>query len=257
MQIRDEQRQAFRAEGYMIVPDFLEAGELDAVRRACDDSVAAVEADMKSRGVTEDRINVLGKKYFILNARKQHPALLDIVFSDKTGDVCRATIGDTAYLHNEQFVVKMMDTATSFAWHQDSGYSVFQGGAARHEPYVTCWIALDDMSEANGTISVLPFSRAPSRDLLEHSWEPSVNAMVGYRGDDPGDLVQVPAGTLVAFSSFLLHRSGANTTVKPRRSYFVAFTPTLFTHGDASKGVYSSGEPLLRDGRMVGRTGEV
>jgi hypothetical protein len=29
----------------------------------------------------------------------------------------------------------------------------------------------------------------------------------------------------------------------------VAYTPTLFTHGDASKGVYSSGEPLVVDGR--------
>lgn len=43
----------------------------------------------------------------------------------------------------------MADGETSFAWHQDSGYSVYQGGASRHKPYVTFWIALDDMSEKN------------------------------------------------------------------------------------------------------------
>lgn len=75
--------------------------------------------------------------------------------------------------------------------------------------------------------------------------------MVGYKGDDQGDLVEVPAGTLVAFSSLLLHKSGANTTDRPRRSYFIAFTPELFLHSDNSKGIYSSGEPVVRDGQLV------
>ncbi|MBX3178915.1 MAG: phytanoyl-CoA dioxygenase family protein [Candidatus Hydrogenedentes bacterium] len=248
MQISERQCAQFRDLGYLIAPNFLDANELELVRGVCDASVSEIEADMRARGVTEDRINVLGKKYFVLSARKTHPELLPLIFGEKAASVCRATIGDTAYLHNEQFVVKMSDEATSFAWHQDSGYSVYSGGAAEHTPYLTCWIALDDMSEANGTISVLPFERAPSRGLLPHAWDESAHAMVGYGGDDPGDLIEVPAGTLVAFSSFLLHRSGANTTGRPRRSYFVAYTPTLFTHGDPAKGVYSSGDPLLIDG---------
>lgn len=255
MKISDSQRREFGDQGYVLVPDFLTAEQLELVRNACDRSIEQIERDMRSRGVTEDRINVLGRKYFILSPREQHEELNGIVFSSGTAAVCDATIGPTAYLHNEQYVVKMTDSQTSFAWHQDSGYSVYQGGAARHRPYVTCWIALDDMSQANGTISVLPFSRAPSRGLVAHSWDESVNAMVGYRGDDPGDPVEVPAGTLVAFSSFLLHRSGANTTDKPRRSYFIAFTPELFLHQDRSKGIYSSGDPLMIDGELVTRTG--
>ncbi len=235
----------------MIVPDFLDASELAMVRNACDERIKAIEQEMQSRGVTRDRINILGKKYFINNARIHNPALKSLIFSEKAAEVCRATIGTEAFLHNEQFVVKMTDTDTSFAWHQDSGYSVYQGGAAPHKPYITFWIALDNMSLANGTISVLPFSRAPSRDLLEHSWEAGVNAMVGYRGDDPGDLVEVAAGTLVAFSSFLLHKSGANTTSAPRRSYFIAYTPELFTYQDSSKGIYSSGDILMQNNQYI------
>src|SRR3546814_17430054 len=122
----------------------------------------------------------------------------------------------------------MTDTATRFAWHQDIGYSVYQGGAEEHKPYVTFWVALDDMSSANGTISVLPYPRSPSRGLIKHVWKNEVNAMVGYDGEDEGDLVEVKAGSLVVFSSFLLHKSGANTTTNPRRSYFVAFPTELF-----------------------------
>ena len=248
MEITKTHQEHYRKEGYMIVPGYLNESELELVRKACDQSIHDLETDMRTKGVTRDRINVLGKKYFVLNPRKHQTVLNDIVFSEKAADVCRATIGNTAYLHNEQFVVKMTDTETSFAWHQDSGYSVYQGGAARHPPYITFWIALDDMSVANGTISVLPFSRAASRELVEHVWVDEQNAMVGYQGDDPGDPVEVKAGTLVAFSSFLFHRSSANTTDKPRRSYFIAYTPELFTHAEVSKGVYSSGEPLLING---------
>ena len=248
MKITEAHKEHYRKEVFMIVPGYLSAAQLETVRNACDQSIHDLETDMRAKGVTRDRINVLGKKYFVLNPRKDQAVLNDIVFSGNAANVCRATIGDTAYLHNEQFVVKMTDTETSFAWHQDSGYSVYQGGAARHKPYITFWIALDDMSVANGTISVLPFSRAASRELVEHVWVDEQNAMVGYQGDDPGDPVEVAAGTLVAFSSFLFHRSSANTTDKPRRSYFIAYTPELFTHAEVSKGIYSSGEPLLING---------
>jgi ectoine hydroxylase-related dioxygenase (phytanoyl-CoA dioxygenase family) len=249
--INSRQKEQYKEDGFTIVPDFLNSDDLKLVRSICDVRIKEIEEEMESKGIVQDRINVLGKKYFIINTRKKYPEINDIIFNEKTAEVCKATIGDTAYLHNEQFVVKMMDTNTNFAWHQDSGYSVYQGGAALHKPYLTCWIALDDMSKANGTISVLPFSRSPSRNLIEHKWDQDSNAMVGYYGNDPGDLVEVNAGTLVAFSSFLLHKSGANLTNRPRRSYFIAFTPDLFTYADDPNKLYNSGEPFLQRGKLI------
>lgn len=242
----------FREEGYMVLPGALSAAELALLRDGCTAAIEDQEARMRAAGKTEDGINLLGRRYFISGFRGKHPALDQVIFGGLAEAACRAAIGSTAYLHNEQFVVKLRDRESNFAWHQDSGYSVFKGGAARHAPYLTCWLALDDMSVANGTIYVLPYARAGTKDLLEHRWCDTANAMVGYWGDDPGDPVEVPAGSLVAFSSFLLHRSGPNTTDKPRRSYFIAYTPTLFTHQDAAKGAYSPcGEPFLKDGRRV------
>ena len=70
-------------------------------------------------------------------------------------EVCRATLGDTAYLFWEQYVVKGAEAGMKFSWHQDSGYV----GYPDHKPYLTCWCALDDMSEENGTVYVMPFSQ--------------------------------------------------------------------------------------------------
>jgi ectoine hydroxylase-related dioxygenase (phytanoyl-CoA dioxygenase family) len=246
------QRESFERDGYLILEKFLRDDELDLLRSVCDAEVEARAAAMRADGKDADGINVLDRKYFISDVRLRRPEVRPVLLNDRIAEICQATIGQTAYLHNEQFVVKMSDTATSFPWHQDSGYSVYKGRAQRHPPYVTCWVALDDMSEENGTISVLPFSRHEgSRELLEHVWSDEVNALVGYRGSDDGTLVTVPAGSLVAFLSRLLHKSGANKTGRPRRRYFMAYTPTLFRHQDTSKGIYSAGEPIFLDGRIM------
>ena len=75
-------------------------------------------------------------------------------------------------------LVKAAEQGTRFSWHQDSGYSVYDGGAERHAPYLTCWLALDDMSEENGTISLLPYSRAGTNELVEHWWSDEASAMM-------------------------------------------------------------------------------
>ena len=40
-----------------------------------------------------------------------------------------------------------------------------------HTPWITCWIALDDVSESNGTIYVLPHTRSEHSDAAIGSLE--------------------------------------------------------------------------------------
>lgn len=252
-QVSDAAVEEFQTEGFAVFERALDDSQLTLAREICAQAVAWKEEALQQSGTAEDGINLLGRRYFVSRFREREPRLDQVLFSDITAALCRSLLGPTAFLHNEQFVVKLRDEGSSFAWHQDSGYTVFEGGAERHAPYLTCWLALDDMSEANGTIWILPFSRAGTRDLVEHWWSDEANAMVGYGGTDTGDPVCVPAGTIVAFSSFTLHRSGSNSTDYPRRSYFMAFTPALFPYAERSKGeVYSpAAVPFLDGGRRV------
>ena len=83
-----------------------------------------------------------------------------------------------------------------FAWRQDSGYVKFRDPDNVHNPYLTCWIALDDMSEENGTIFVMPHDRLNTYNrILPHHAEPGTNDLIGYEGDDPGEKIEVSAGT--------------------------------------------------------------
>ena len=117
-----------------------------------------------------------------------------------------------------------------FAWHQDSGY--YWGEP--HTPWISRWLALDDMSEANGTLYLLPPSAlgepagGPVGSLgavLPHALTPGTNDLVGYTGDARGTPVVVKAGGMALFASTTLHRSGANDTGAPRRAHLASYSP--------------------------------
>jgi ectoine hydroxylase-related dioxygenase (phytanoyl-CoA dioxygenase family) len=50
--------------------------------------------------------------------------------------------------------------------------------------------------------------------------------------NDPGDPVNVPAGSIACFSSTLFHRSGANTTDRMRRVYLAQHSAEPILNGD-------------------------
>ena len=96
------------------------------------------------------------------------PRLAEYVFSPLMEEICRATIGPTAYLFYDQYVAKCAEQGMQFAWHQDGGYLGFP-----HKPYVTVWAAVDDMTLENGTAFVMPFSKIGIRSLVEHIRNPA------------------------------------------------------------------------------------
>ena len=118
---------------------------------------------MDEAGVDRIGINARGKRYFSNFIYQDRPELRKFLFGDTMAEICRAVLGDEAYMFWEQYVIKAGDPDTSFAWHQDSGY-VHED----HEPYLTVWIALDDVTEENGSVYLLPYSRSGIRSYIKH-----------------------------------------------------------------------------------------
>ena len=75
--------------------------------------------------------------------------------------------------------------------------------------------------------------------------------MINGVGDDSGDAVIVPAGTLVASSSTLFHRAGPNTTDHPRRVYIAQFSAEPILNEDRSHPRHLA-EPLPVAGQPAG-----
>ena len=70
--------------------------------------------------------------------------------------------------------------------------------------------------------------------------------IAGYFGDDPGDLMEVAAGSVVVFSALTLHGSGANGTRAPRRALNIAYTQSRYVDAGARKGV-----AFIKHGRIT------
>ncbi len=247
--VTPEQVKQYQRAGYFILESVIPDNALKALRAECMRYIEAHDREMEAKGVTTQGITHYKKRYFISNRSAGSPIMTEFLFSELMAEICRATLGDNAFLFNEQYVVKAADTDSKFAWHQDSGYV-----GHYHRAYLSCWCALDDMSLENGTVYILPYGRdgRSTRDeIIRHEVEARTNDKVGYHGDDPGEPAIVPAGSIVVFSSRTFHRSGANTTKDYRRSYLAQYSAEPIMNRDGSE-LWGRAEPILKDGARVG-----
>lgn len=242
--ISQEQKQQFINEGYILLENVIPVDLLAILRGECARYMDAINAEMDEADVDVMGLNHRDKRYFIKMKYKESTGLQNFLFSDLMADVCRATLGDEAYLFLEQYVVKMAEVGMKFSWHQDSGYI-----DEPHQPYLTCWCTLDDVTEENGTVYLLPYSKADTRGFIKHTVDPETNDRVGYHGEEQGIPVILPAGSIAAFSSTVLHRSGANTSDTMRRVFLCQYSaePLLNTDGQPRRWA----EPFVKNGENI------
>jgi ectoine hydroxylase-related dioxygenase (phytanoyl-CoA dioxygenase family) len=241
-QITDQQRDQYINDGFFVLERVIPDDQLQMIREEAGKMIARVHAEMDAAGTDTLGTDIRDNRHFIANRHRESDRLHEFLFSDLMAEICRATIGPDAQLFYEQFVIKGAEKGVHFSWHQDSGYV-----AAAHKPYVSCWCALDDVSEENGTVYMLPYSRAGTRERIEHVR--IGRDMVGYHGDDPGDAVIAPAGSIAVFSSVCFHRSGANHSPRMRRVYLAQYSPEPIRNKNGE--IPPQVQPFLRDGVKV------
>jgi hypothetical protein len=102
----------------------------------------------------------------------------------------------------------------------------------------------------NGTIYLLPYSRANTREVVERVHDEETNDNVGYLGDDSGDPVSVTRSASPASRAPAFAAAGANTTDPMRRFYVAEYVaePILDEERSAPRHL---ADPLLIDGQRV------
>jgi ectoine hydroxylase-related dioxygenase (phytanoyl-CoA dioxygenase family) len=243
--ITNEMRRQFAEDGFFVLPSAISAVDLASLRDECQRFIDEKDREMDAVGTDVLGLDQRGKRYFVNDCSPRSPRLQELVFGDLMAEICRATLGDDVFLFNDQYVVKGPDGGTTFSWHQDSGYVGYP-----HPPYLTCWCAVDDVNEANGTVSLLPYGRAGTRDVVPHMKDAASNDMVGYHGTDEGVRIDVPAGSIACFSSTVFHRSGANTTTRLRRAYVVQYSREPILTADRTR-VRHQAVPFLERGVAI------
>lgn len=244
--LSDAQKAQFETDGFCVLENVISPEHLQMLRDECQQYIDKIDAEMDAEGVTVKGLNHKGSRYFLAEKSKNNPRLRQFLFSPLMAQICRETIGDDAYLFLDQYVVKAAEKGMAFSWHQDGGYIGYD-----HKPYLSCWCTLDDVSEANGTVYMLPYSAAGGRDYKEHILDPATNDKVGYFGTEPGIPVIAPAGSIAIFTSQTFHRSGYNQTTGARRVLLAQYSAEPLLTRDGSKPRILA-DPFVKNGEIVG-----
>ncbi|MFQ5776682.1 MAG: phytanoyl-CoA dioxygenase family protein [Terriglobia bacterium] len=245
MIVTAEHAKQFDEQGYFVLEKAMSHEQLEGLRNECQRFIDMMNAEMDAKGVDTIDISHRNKRYFIGKCYRKSKTVTDYIFSDLMAEIAHAVLGDDVFFFAEQYVAKCGEVGMKFGWHQDGGYI-----GHPHRPYLTCWSALDDVREENGTIYILPFDRAGTHDSVPHYREEGTNDLIGYNGDDPGIPLIVPAGSVAVFSSTTFHRSGPNTTDKMRRVYLTQYSAEPIMNKEGTD-LWNLAEPFIKDGKRV------
>jgi ectoine hydroxylase-related dioxygenase (phytanoyl-CoA dioxygenase family) len=246
-QLTGSEQDSYSRDGYLVRREVVDAAALAELRGATEEACARIVAVAQTKrkeavfggGVAFTEIPELGVRNLVwegenldvvkvvepitqvderLSALCRHPTLVELARSAlQVEDVAPFT---------DKFNAKRARAGGEFLWHQDHPfwYSILRGQAAET---VTLGLFLDEATEANGALVVVPGTQAgplPRRTSAE-------DVMLRYHADETridtsgGVVAEVPAGGVLMFGPFLLHRSGANTTNADRRVLLLTYQP--------------------------------
>jgi phytanoyl-CoA hydroxylase len=156
----------------------------------------------------------------IVNPDRFDPVLAECLRLPRVLDAVSSLIGEDLLAFLLMFIYKPPGVTQSVhPFHQDAAYFPF----GPQEQCCGVWIPLDPVSEANGTLAIVPGSHR--LDVRRHEALEGINfgafAAQGVEGDADfharAIALEMAPGDALLFSTRLLHRSGGNRTAGHRR----------------------------------------
>lgn len=227
----------FHREGYLVLERCLDAAALEPLRAAADRAMTQERERLLRGDPRFVPVSLLDDRYVVTGFCTHDASVQALALGELAADVCGALLGPDAYLFSDTFVLKAPQNRHGWIWHQDSSY-LDHMGCGHYPPNLSVWVALDDMTRENGALRVLPFSTLDVRRVVRHDLEKdwTSDEVVDF-GRHEGLLLEVPAGSVVAFDGALPHASDPNRTTQVRRAYLIQY----------------SREPVQKEGKLVQR----
>jgi phytanoyl-CoA hydroxylase len=132
--------------------------------------------------------------------------------------VARVVLGDAVAIYRATLFTKSASGGTELPWHQDGGS--FWG--LDRDPELQIWTALDDAPEGSGCVEVVDGSHTAGLASPLGGTIPRERA--AERGAEAKSLpLPARAGEVLLIHNYLWHRSGNNSTGRPRRAFTVSY----------------------------------
>ena len=224
--LTDEQIASYRRDGYLAVPRVLDAAQVKALREVTD---AFVE---RSRAVTRsDAIFDLDPRHTatspvlrrIKNPADKDPLYRRVAFDSPIPDIVAQLIGPSIRFHHSKLNMKGSLIGAAVEVHQDAAFYPHS-----NDDVLAVGLLLDDATEANGAMAVLPGSQ---RGPIYTHYDPQGRFVGCMRAEDVARLdrrdavlLELPAGSIHIHHYRLVHWSAPNTSTAERRLLINSYT---------------------------------
>lgn len=180
-------------------------------------------------------------------------AARDVLLASHLTQLVMGILGPGAVLYNDQYIIKpgMSGTASTFGWHRDSDWCRGLPGV-HYVPYISVWIALDDVDEHNGCLRIRPGSHLSRVPWAQHangsgdSHSLAAGASEAQRDSEEGVMqpLCLKAGAAVIMRDRVEHASGPNASRHVRRAWMPQFSAGEIAVGKGSEQLVGLAIPL-------------
>jgi hypothetical protein len=245
VRLSEDERDAYERDGYVVRTDVFSADEVSGLRDVVEHVAARVKARARRDGAGPEATMEDGHRIqFSSRAAVQWEwregseeiRLIEPVshlderlaglFDDlRLSEPMRDAIGAAELgAFTSKLNLKRGSEGSEFPFHQDYPYWYVACGKDAAD-IATAMIFLDDSSAANGALRVLPGSHAGGPAPRDPDDPTRFLADPKRLATDCERTVEVPAGSVVLFGSYLVHRSSPNASGSDRRALLYSFQP--------------------------------
>jgi phytanoyl-CoA hydroxylase len=210
-----EELQKYRAEGFLCINQLVDPAAIETLKEEILNVVCG------THGVSRKELTAASTTADKLRQSRQYletMKLNELINGPEMLSLASQLVEGPAKLYSPFTAVKSGGGGGTFHFHQDNNYT-------QHEPVggsLNIWIALSDMSPANGCLQVVPKSHLNGNVTSKESSDADSHREIEV---DPASCLALimKAGDAVAFSRWTIHGSGPNNTADPRVAYALQY----------------------------------
>ena len=236
----------FDSDGYVIVNDIFTSDELKELVVITDEAQADAAAFLAAQPNKRVAISEIGAITFAAQIASRKPEIHKFVKNTKIMGACRDLIGPDVRMYHDQAVYKQIEKPRRFPWHQDNGYLFVEP-----QHYLTCWIALNDVTIENGCPQIIPGLH--KNGTLSHYFVPTLGYECFENPPSTPEVAEIKAGGAVFFSSLTPHLTGPNNSNDVRKAYIVQYArhDAVVLEGNAADGAPTGSHAIASEPRGI------